>query len=275
MKKSLFLVAACLALLAGPALAQTPASQPPGDQGLSVFHAGSLAKPMADLAKAFTAETGVPVTLTGSGSGSLRQRIEAGERPGVFASADMGNPEALAAKGLASRPAPFARNVVCALAKKSVGLTRDNLLDKLMDPAVKVGTSTPVLDPGGDYAWIVFDKAEALKKGAAQALKAKAIKLVGDPALPMPPKDYPRGQIAWHLEEGRADVFLVYLTTSRLALAELPGLEIVELPESLAVGALYGVSLVEGHTPRAKAFTDYLLGPKGQAVLEGYGFRRP
>ena len=37
---------------------------------LSVFHAGSLSKAMADIGKAFTAETGTPVALTGSGSGA-------------------------------------------------------------------------------------------------------------------------------------------------------------------------------------------------------------
>jgi len=270
MKQSLIGLIACLALMACPALAQQP-----GGEGITVFHAGSLAKAMDDMGKAFTAETKVGVTLAGSGSGSLRQRIERGEKPDVFASADMENPQTLAAKGLALAPVPFTRNVLCAVAKKSVGLTQANLLDKFLDPGVKLATSTPVLDPGGDYAWKLFDLAEGLKKGSAAALKAKAVKLVGDPALPMPPKDYPRGQISWHFEENRADVFLVYLTTARLAREELKDLEIVELPKELSVGALYGITLVNGHKPAGKAFQEFVLGPKGQAILAGYGFQKP
>jgi len=267
MRKSLIALFACLALTAGPAMGQ--------GESITVFHAGSLSRAMADTAKAFTAETGVSVSLVGSGSGSLRQRVENGEKPDVFASADMENPQTLAAKGLAEAPAPFTRNVLCAVARKSVGLTRANLLAKLMDPAVKLAASTPVLDPGGDYAWKMFDMAEAVRKGATAALKAKAIKLVGDPALPVPPKSYPRGQISWHFEEGRADVFLVYVTTARLAREELGDLEIVELPRELSVGALYGITLVNGHKPAGKAFKDYVLGPKGQAILAGYGFQKP
>jgi len=271
-KKSLFVVVACCFVVFAGAFAL---AQQDDSKKLSVFHAGSLSKAMADIGKAFTAETGVPVALTGSGSGSLRQRIEKGERPGVFASADMENPAVLASKGLAEAPVPFTRNVLCVLAKKSVGITQANLVAKLTDPSVKLGTSTPVLDPGGDYAWKMFDIADALKPGAAAALKAKAIKLVGDPALAMPPKEYPRSQIAWHIEEDRADVFLVYLTTARLAVAELPSLEIIELPKELAVGAQYGLTVVTGANSEAARFKAFVLGPKGQAILESYGFQKP
>ncbi len=230
---------------------------------------------MADIGKAFTAETGIAVVLKGSGSGSLRKRIEEGERPDVFASADMENPAALAAKGLAEAPVPFTRNVLCVLAKQSVGMTQENILQKLLDKKVKLGTSTPVLDPGGDYAWKMFDMADVLQPGASKALQAKAIKLVGDPALPLPPKEYPRSQIAWHMEEGRADVFLVYLTTAKLAQAQTPGLEVIALPKELSMGAQYGLSIVMGAKPAAARFKSFVLGPKGQSILEGYGFEKP
>lgn len=70
-------------------------------------------------------------------------------------------------------------------------------------------------------------------------------------------------------------MFLVYLTTARLAVAELPGLEIIELPRELAVGAQYGLSVVTGARPEAAQFKAFVLGPKGQAILEGYGFQKP
>jgi len=266
-KRLIIALVACLAAFAP--LTSAGAQQ----KGLEVYHAGSLSKAMADIGKAFTQQTGVTVVLTGSGSGALRQRIEQGERPGVFASADMGNPARLAEKGLAEPPTPFTGNALCVLAKKSVGVTPANVVEKLMDAKVKVGTSTPMLDPGGDYTWMFFDKAEATKKGAAAALKAKAIKLVGDPALPMPPKDYPRGQVAWHMEEGRADVFLVYVTTAMLTQKEMEGLEIVELPKDLAVGARYGLTVITGAAPVAGDFKAFVLGAKGQEILKGYGFR--
>ena len=124
-------------------------------EDLVVCHAGSLAKAMADIAKAFQAETGLTVGLVGSGS--LRTRMEKGERPDLFPSADLENPQALAAKGLAAEPVPFARNIQCLLARRALHVTADNFIDKLLDPALKLGTSTPVMDPGGDYAWMLFD----------------------------------------------------------------------------------------------------------------------
>ena len=43
----------------------------------------------------------------------------------------------------------FARNRLCALAVPKVGLTSANFIDRLLDPTVKLGTSTPKADPSG------------------------------------------------------------------------------------------------------------------------------
>jgi ABC-type molybdate transport system substrate-binding protein len=51
-----------------------------------------------------------------------------------------------------------------------VGLTTANFLDRLIDPAVKLGTSTPKADPSGDYAWAMFRRADAVRPGATRSL---------------------------------------------------------------------------------------------------------
>ena len=262
-------------LLRNLSLALSLLALPAGAEDLVVYHAGSLAKAMADIAKAFQAETGLTVGLVGSGSGSLRQRIEKGERPDLFASADLENPRALAAKGLAAEPVTFARNIQCLLARKALHVTADNFIDKLLDPALKLGTSTPVMDPGGDYAWKLFDLIGTARPGAAERLKAKAIKLVGDPALPLPPKEYTKYQVSWHFEEGRADLFPSYLTSARIVASELPGVEIVLLPPAFTVSASYGLAEVTGARKDAARLEAFILGPKGQAILQGYGFSAP
>jgi molybdate transport system substrate-binding protein len=244
-------------------------------EDLVVFHAGSLTKAMGEIAKAFTAETGLTVGLVGAGSGSLRQRIEKGEKPDLFASADMENPRALASKGLAQAPTLFARNIQVLLARKSLGVTPANVIDKLLDPKLKLATSTPVLDPGGDYAWKLFDLIGGLRPGVAEQLKAKAIKLVGDPALPLPPKEYTKYQVSWHFEEGRADLFPSYLTSARIVTAELDYVEIITLPANLTVSAEYGLTEVNGARKEAARLKAFILGPKGQAILQGFGFSAP
>jgi PBP superfamily domain len=110
-------------------------------------------------------------------------RILRGEAD-VFASANMEHPEALARAGKVGPVVMFARNRLCALARPEVGVTADTLLDRLLDPAVTLGTSTPRADPSGDYAWEVFRRAEALRPGSQARLEAKARQLVGGPASP-------------------------------------------------------------------------------------------
>jgi len=43
----------------------------------------------------------------------------------------------------------------------------------------------------------------------------------------------------------------------------------------MAVGAQYGLTVVTGAKPEAAQFKAFVLGPKGQAILEGYGFQKP
>src|SRR5215471_9398441 len=82
---------------------------------IKLYAAGSLRGAMSEVAQAFTSAGGPPVTATFGASGLLRERIEKGEAADVFASADMGNAEALARAGRASTPIVFARNTLCAL----------------------------------------------------------------------------------------------------------------------------------------------------------------
>ncbi len=58
------------------------------------------------------------------------------------------------------------------------------LIDRMLDPAVKLGTSTPQADPSGDYAWEVFRRVDKLRPGSFVALEAKALKLTGGPSSP-------------------------------------------------------------------------------------------
>ena len=104
----------------------------------------------------------------------LRERIEKGERTDLFASADMGHPLKLLHDGRATRVAMFTRNSLCGIAVPKVGLTTTNFLDRLLDPAVKLGTSTPQADPAGDYTWAMFRRADMVRSGSYDILDKKA-----------------------------------------------------------------------------------------------------
>jgi ABC-type molybdate transport system substrate-binding protein len=237
---------------------------------LSLYAAGSLKAALTDVATAYKEAYGTPVGMEFAASGLLRERIEGGEQADVFASANMGHPGTLMAAGWGGPVALFARNQLCALAQPDVEASPANLLDVLLDPAVRLGTSTPKADPSGDYAWQVFEKAEAPRPGSFATLDAKALQLTGGPDSAKAPEG--RNTYGWVMADDQADVFLTYCTNAVLARKEAPELQIVSLPEELAVGADYGL-IVRAEAPDAAwRLALFILAPDGQGILAGYGF---
>lgn len=241
-------------------------------EGLAVrlYAAGSLRAAMTEIIRAYVANGGEAVDATYGASGLLRERIEKGEPAEVFASADMGNPQALARAGRAAAPVVFARNRLCALVATGIDASPDTLLDRILDPTIKLGTSTPKADPSGDYAWMLFERADKLRPGAYKMLDAKALKLTGGPNSPAPPPD--RSVYATMIAERKADIFLTYCTNAMQAVREVPGARVVAVPETLAVGADYGLTTMNGASPGAARFAAFILSPPAQAILARLGF---
>jgi ABC-type molybdate transport system substrate-binding protein len=236
-----------------------------------VYAAGSLRAALTDIGREFQAQSDTSVQFEFGASGLLKDRIVAGAPAQVFASANTEHPRALAQAGKAEQEMVFARNQLCALLRPTIKASPAELLTVMLDDHIKLGTSTPKADPSGDYAWEVFRKAEALRPGSFGKLSAKALQLTGGPNSPAPPAD---GSLyAMLVAEGHADVFLTYCTNAALAIKESPQLKVVELPPELAVGAEYGVTVINGAPATARRFVDFLRGPQGQAVLRSYGFR--
>ena len=237
---------------------------------LTLYAAGSLKAALGDVAASYEKTYKTKVATKFGPSGLLRKAIEGGENPDVFASANMAHPEKLASEGWGSPVALFARNQLCAIAQPDVAVTTDNFLDAIMDPDVRLGTSTPKADPSGDYAWELFQKADTIKAGSFAALSGKALQLTGGPSSEKAPPG--RNQYGWVMGEKKADVFLTYCTNAVLAQKEVNALKIVRIPEALSVGADYGL-LVRGNAPsEAWRLAMYILSPEGQKILRDYGF---
>ncbi len=245
-------------------------SEPARADTVSLFAAGSLRAALTEVAKAFEAPSGHRVQLKFGPSGILKDEIAGGAKAEVFASANMEHPRALHTAGKSGTVVLFARNRLCALVKPGLNVDSASLLGRMLDPQIKLGTSTPRADPSGDYAFEVFRKAEALKPGARTALEAKALTLSGGPSSAQPPAG--RSVYGWHVAEGRADIFLAYCTAAHEAKAQNPGQQIVELPAALSVGADYGLTVISGAAAPAQDFARFIVSPEGQKILAGYGF---
>lgn len=262
-------IAAAWALAGGAAVAQT------GE--LTVYAAGSLKGALTGIAHDYEASPGgTKVRLVFGASGLLRDRLQGGERADVFASANMAHPQSLAAAGKAQPVVRFARNRLCALASPAFSLQGRTLVERLLDPAVRVGTSTPKADPAGDYAFALFDRVEAsgaAPAGSAATLKAKALQLTGGPNSPPPPAD--RSAYGVLMAAGQADVFLTYCTGAETARREVPGLQVLQIPEAINVAADYGLAVLEPASPAAGHFAAYVLSPPAQQRLHAQGFAAP
>jgi ABC-type molybdate transport system substrate-binding protein len=240
---------------------------------VNLYAAGSLKAALTEVAKAFEKgkDDKVRVEATFGPSGLLRERIEKGEPAHVFASADSNHPKRLADQGRSmDQVRVFARNRLCGLARGDLVVTSDRLLDVMLDPKVRLGTSTPKADPAGDYAFALFAKAEKFKAGAKAALEGRALQLTGGPTSEKGPAG--RNPYAWVMETGKADLFLTYCTNAVLAKREVPALQIVQVPADLDVGADYGMIVLKEAPGAASELAQFVLGKEGQAILARYGF---
>lgn len=258
----LLLLLACL--LATPAAAEQP---------IHILAAGSLTGAFTDIIAAFRAPPDAIAPPVFGPSGVLRQRIEKGEPADVFASADMGSPEKLAAERPGLTATPFVRNALCIQGWQRLDLAPATVLDRMLDPNLVLATSTPKADPGGDYAWAVFARANQVHPGAQAILEAKARPLVGGPdskpALPG------HGAVAGLFLTHQADLFLGYCSNVQPLLADVPGLVSVPLAPPLAPQGTdrpqYGM-VVLSNSDLARRFAAFVLSSAGQAILAHYGF---
>ncbi|MBD2775200.1 molybdate ABC transporter substrate-binding protein [Iningainema tapete] len=249
-------------------------------QAVTLYNAGSLRNALGEISNNFTQTYGIGVTQVSGPSGSLRARIEQefsslGASADVFASADIGNPQKLFESGLGSPVVNFIDNRLVALVKPGLSVTSDNLLDLFLDPNIRLATSTPILDPSGDYAQEIFQKADSIKPGSFQILDSKALRLVGGaPTSVTPPAGVDNFKYIL-VDERSADVGLVYYTSALASVAAASDLQIVELPNNLATEAKYGLSVLKGASVDSEKLAQYILSPEGQQVLLKYGFTSP
>jgi molybdate transport system substrate-binding protein len=264
LKNGLALIATMTGLLMSPAAASDT---------VLLHAAGSLRGALVEVSQAFEKSAPFKVQAKFGASGLLKDEIAGGARAEVFASANMEHPRALAAAKKSGPVVLFARNKLCALVRPGLAVTSDTLLERMLDPQVKLGTSTPKADPSGDYAFEAFRKAETVRTDARSILEKKALQLTGGAGSAVPPAG--RNPYGWHIAEGRADMFLAYCTAARDARQENAELQSIALPDALAVSADYGLTVMADASPGAYQFALFILSSEGQRILAAYGFSAP
>jgi molybdate transport system substrate-binding protein len=181
----------------------------------------------------------------------------------------MGHPLTLLKEGRATRVAMFTRNSLCGFSDPKIGLTEANFVDRLLDPAVKLGTSTPKADPAGDYAWAMFRRIDALRPGSYPILDKKAQQIDGGPTNNAVGG---RDPVIAAFAADRVDLFIGYCSGAKRLLSQMPRLRVAPVPSAIATGPEYGLAVLKGADPRASDLALFMLSPEGQQIFADYGF---
>ena len=239
------------------------------DRKLTVFAAGSLREALGAIAEDFGAGHKIQIRTEFGPSGRMRERIERGEQADLFASADIGHPRTLVEEGRATVMAMFARNSICALARQELGLTEATIVDKLLDSGIRIGISTPKVDPLGDYTVEVYHRISQERPGAADDLMARSTVIEVPPGGPRPGAG---DAFADALQERRVDLEILYCSGRDRFARLLPASTMIPFPPGLQVGPEYVLAVLEDGDPLAAELALYVLSPKGQAILARSGF---
>jgi len=256
-----------LALAAVALLAAAPLTQA-AQETVEVFSAGSLREVWNEVAREAAPALGIGVRTSFGGSGVMRERIEKGEKPDLFTSADLGSPRKLQSQGRTVVPVvAIARNRMCILSRRSAGVTAANLIDRMLAKNTRLKTSTPVADPAGDYAWAIFDRIEALRPGAGAILKEKAQALMSLSAAPAKANQNPYRVL---FESGKVDMVITYCSHTASLGQEAPELTSLVVPPRLDPHPVYGLAVLSSR-PAALRLALFLLSEKGQAIVARAG----
>lgn len=234
-----------------------------------LYGAGSLRAVLTEIVQDFSKKSGIKVRTAFGPSGLMREKIEQGDKVDILASADMASPRKLQKDGRASAVVMFTRNRLCAFALPEARLAGANFAERLLDPAVKLGTSTPKADPGGDYTWAMFRLIDKRNPGAFAKLDAKAQKIVGGSTTSTPAEQDP---IADSFKNGQINVMMGYCSGAAQRKAATPSLEVIQVPDAYETGPEYGLALSRSDNAAAVALTLAILSPEGQAAFGRYGF---
>jgi molybdate transport system substrate-binding protein len=237
---------------------------------LKVMAAGSLKDAFTAVFADYTKQYGGGFSPVWGPSGVLRGRVQKGEAFDVFASANLPHAQALTDAGVSGPSVMFAKNALCIVTDAGNPLDTGNLADTLLKPDIKIGTSTPVVDPAGDYTWEMFRKVDAIRPGAFDTLSKKAQPLVGGPSTPTAVNGHSPLLVA--LDDHKIDLFVTYCSGAQQMVRDSTKYKSVALPPELAVGPEYGLTVSRKAAAGAADFAMYLLSQAAQATLKSFGF---
>lgn len=232
---------------------------------LRVFAASSLREGFEALGREFErepqgrAEGRVRVAFNFAGTQELRTQLEHGALADAFAAADERHMAAVREASLVDEPQVFARNepvIVLGRGTPRVqGLADLPALDRIVVGANEV--------PIGRYTAAIVERAsEHLGSDFPERFAAKVVS-----------RELNVKQVLAKVVLGEAEAGIVYRTDARAS----EGVRVVPIAPEYNVVASYPVAVTRhtAHPELARAWVNFVLSPRGQALLESFGFSSP
>jgi molybdate transport system substrate-binding protein len=203
-----------------------------------------------------TANPSVSIAMNYGASGTLQLQIEQGAPVDIFLSAAPKQMDALESKGLVLEDTrkDLLRNEVVLIVPKDSTLGIAGFRDLLKPEVKKVALGEPVTVPAGKYAQEVLTHLGIYDQVNAKAVLAKDVR-----------------QVLTYVETGDVDAGIVYKTD---ALSSAKVKVVTEAPPNSHSPVIYPVAVIKGskNAAAAKAFEDFLSGPRARAIFQKYGF---
>jgi molybdate transport system substrate-binding protein len=239
----------------------------PGNGTLTIFAAASLTEAMSEIGKEFESTyPGIEVAINFAGSQQLAQQLSQGASADIYASADKQQMENVIQSGRVTSDSARAfihNRLAVVLPGSNPGniqdikdLAKPGLQLLLADEAVPVGRySQEMLDRASEQSGYGIEFKEGVLGNVVsyeENVRAVLTKII----------------------LGEADAGIVYV--SDVIGTSEADIYLIEIPEQFNVTASYYIAPISdsSNLNRGKDFIHLLLSPKGQEILERYGFSR-
>lgn len=254
--KLLFIALAVL-LFAFPACRKTAKPEHTEAPEIIVAAAANLTDAFQELSQQFTTHAGTKVVLSFGGTADLAKQIENGAPFDVFAAADVVHVDALEQKGLLApgTRALYARGSLVLWVPAGSNIKIEGLADLQRKDVDRIAIAKPDVAPYGQAA------VETLR--AANLWDAIEPKVVYGMNV---------SQVKQFVSSGNAEVG--FLPRSLVKPGEGKS---IEVDERLHHPIDQAIAVIKASTKQdtARKFTEFVLSPEGQVLLEKYGYKKP
>ena len=216
------------------------------------FAAASTQDAVREICSRFEARNQVPVNLNIAASSTLAQQILAGAGSDLFLSANVRWVEEIMTQGLGSRRRDLLGNRLVVIAPVGSSLQIQEPSDLLDSKIARLSLADPEGVPAGIYARQALRRLDLWQSLQSKVVRSSDVR-----------------QTLFFVEQGEAEVGIVYSTDLRISEAVQP---LLELDSALSRPIVYPLVLLESPGDAAGRFFEYLLSPESVEVFQRFGF---